>query len=69
MEPFQDLVIQYRGGDSSWRHEWLEFQNAIVGSYQPMGNGVDGLRAMEIAIAAYQTEKESRVVEVDFSNS
>lgn len=67
-DPFQDLVIQYRGGDSSWRHEWIEFRNAIAGRYQPMGNGVDGLRAMEIAMAAYQAEKESRVVEVDFSN-
>ena len=66
--PFQDLVIQYRGSDASWRNEWQEFRNAVIGAYQPMGNGVDGLRAMEVALSAYQAEKESRVVEIVSSN-
>jgi predicted dehydrogenase len=64
-EPFQDRVIQFRGADVSWRDEWREFRAAITERRQPLGNGVDGLAAMTIALVAYQAEREKRVLPVD----
>jgi predicted dehydrogenase len=62
--PFQDHVIQYRGGDISWRDEWREFVAAIRGNREPIGNGIDGLASMRIALAAYQAEREHKVLRV-----
>ena len=63
--PFQDRVIQYRGGDISWRDEWREFVAAIKENREPIGNGADGLAAMKIALAAYEAEKQKRVLTID----
>lgn len=52
--PFSYKTIEYRGGDKSWNSEWVEFTQAVESRQQPMGNGEDGLRAMEIVMAAYQ---------------
>ena len=35
--PFQDQVIQYRGGDISWRDEWREFAAAVREQREPVG--------------------------------
>jgi len=35
--PFQDHVIEYRGGDSSWQSEWREFKAAIAENRTPLG--------------------------------
>lgn len=68
--PFQDHVIQYRGGDISWRDEWREFVSAIKENREPIGNGADGIASMRIALAAYQAEKEHRVLRItDFVES
>jgi predicted dehydrogenase len=60
--PFQDHVIEYRGGDNSWRDEWREFTAAIREGREPIGNGVDGLEAMRISVAAYEAEKTRRII-------
>lgn len=60
--PFQDRVIQYRGGDISWRDEWREFVAAIRENREPVGNALDGLQAMRVALAAYDAEKQGRVL-------
>lgn len=60
--PFQDHMIYYRGGDRSWHDEWKEFTSAIKENRQPMGNGDDGLAAMKLGLAAYQAEREKRVL-------
>ena len=36
--PFQDHVIEYRGGDSSWQSEWREFKAAIAENREPLGS-------------------------------
>ena len=56
--PFQDQVIYYRGGDKSWDAEWLEMAAAIEEGREPVGNGMDGLEAMRIALTAYESEKQ-----------
>jgi predicted dehydrogenase len=63
--PFQDQVIQYRGGDISWRDEWREFVAAIKEKRQPVGNGIDGLVALKIALTAYEAERQKRVLAIE----
>jgi predicted dehydrogenase len=62
--PFQDHVIQYRGGDISWRDEWNEFVAAIREDRAPLGDARDGFEAMRLALAAYESEKSGRYVKL-----
>jgi predicted dehydrogenase len=62
--PFQDHVIQYRGGDISWRDEWREFVAAIRERRTPTGSAEDGLAAMRVALTAYEAERQRRVLAV-----
>ncbi|HMP88828.1 MAG TPA: Gfo/Idh/MocA family oxidoreductase [Kiritimatiellia bacterium] len=62
--PFQDHVIHYRGGDRSWHDEWREFTSAIKERREPIGNGLDGLAAMKLGLAAYESEKTGRVISI-----
>jgi len=60
--PFQDHVIEYRGGDISWRDEWREFATAIQENREPLGNGLDGLEALRIGLGAYDAEKRRQFI-------
>lgn len=60
--PFQDRVVEYRGGDVSFRDEWKEFASAIQQNRQPPGNGEDGAAALRIALAAYEADQQRTVV-------
>jgi predicted dehydrogenase len=60
--PFARQTIEFRGGDSSWKSEWNEFIRAIAENRQPIGNGEDGLRAMEIVDAVYSAAKTGQSV-------
>ena len=60
--PFQDHVIQYRGGDTSWQSEWNEFKAAISEGREPLGSGVDGLECVRAALASYHAEASGTVV-------
>jgi len=61
--PFKDTVTEFRGGDISWKEEWREFMRAIEEKRAPLGDGRDGLAAMRMALAAYESEKQRRFVE------
>jgi len=60
--PFRDTVTHFRGGDISWREEWKEFLSAVREGRQPLGNGEDGLAALRLGLAAYDAEKQGRVL-------
>ena len=62
--PFQDHVIEYRGGDISWQSEWREFKSAIAEGRQPQGSDVDGLEAVRATLAAYAAEKSRTIVNI-----
>lgn len=62
--PFESRVIEYRGGDISWRDEWNEFLRAIKEGRSPLGDAHDGLAAMRIAEAAYTSEAKKSVIEI-----
>jgi predicted dehydrogenase len=63
--PFQDHIIEYRGGDASWQAEWREFKQAIGENRVPLGSDIDGLETVRAVLAAYQAEKSHSVVQIN----
>lgn len=55
LKPFAEEVIEFRGGDSSWYEEWKEFVACIEEDREPSGSGDDGLVAMRLVHAAYES--------------
>lgn len=62
--PFFHKTVEYRGGDISWQREWENFAAAIAGEEPVVGDGADGLRAMEIVAAVYSASETGRTVEL-----
>lgn len=62
--PFQDNVIQYRGGDISWKKEWADFKASIDTGSKMMGDSLDGVSAMKISEAAYASDAQKKVIKV-----
>lgn len=60
--PFQDQITEFRGGDRSWYEEWKEFVAAIEEEREPIGDGKDGLEAMQIVFAVYESARSGKVV-------
>jgi len=54
-EPFKEEIIEYRGEDLSWEEEWREFKSAIAENREPLANGYDGLQAVRLAYAVYES--------------
>jgi len=55
-------TIEFPVQDVSWRNEWEEFKSAIEEHRQPIGNGLDGIRANAVVEALYHSQKENRVI-------
>lgn len=64
LEPFREEVIEFRGEDRSWYEEWQEFATAINENREPLGNGCDGLQALKLAYAIYESARKSCVVKL-----
>lgn len=60
--PFTEKVFEYRGSDMSWKTEWEEFISAIENNSNSLDDGQDGLEAMRIIFAAYESSKKGRVI-------
>lgn len=63
-EPFKDETTEFRGGDRSWFEEWKEFVGAIKENREPLGNGYDGLEALRLVYAIYESAANGRVVKL-----
>jgi predicted dehydrogenase len=63
-KPFEEKVIEFRGEDISWREEWKEFLSAINENREPLGSAYDGLEAVKLAFAIYDSAAEKRVVKI-----
>ncbi len=61
-EPFKKEITEFRGGDRSWYEEWKEFAAAINENREPLGNGYDGLAALKLANAVYESAASGRAV-------
>jgi predicted dehydrogenase len=62
--PFTEEVMEFRGEDRSWHDEWQEFVAAIKEGRDPLGNAADGLEAMRLVFAAYESAKAGRTIEL-----
>jgi predicted dehydrogenase len=62
--PFAEEVVEFRGADRSWEEEWLEFVFAIREGREPSASGEDGLAAIELAYAIYDSARLGRIVGV-----
>jgi len=62
-----ETVWDYDTGDPSWAMEWAELLDALREGRQPMGNGQEGLRAMEIVDALYHSARVKAIVSVERS--
>jgi predicted dehydrogenase len=63
-KPFEDDTTEFRGDDLSWYEEWKEFQACIEAGTPMMGIGMDGVEALRLAFAAYQSDKTGAVVKL-----
>lgn len=46
--------------DTSWIEEWKEFKSAVREGREPIGSGIDGLRANEVIQAIYESSATRR---------
>lgn len=65
LEPFKEETTEFRGGDQSWREEWKEFVTAIEEKREPLGSGYDGLEALRLVYAVYESDRSGRVVRME----
>jgi predicted dehydrogenase len=63
-EPFKQEVIEFTSADNSWNMEWQDFSEAIINGRQPLANGDDGLQAIKIAYALYESNTIGKVVQL-----
>jgi predicted dehydrogenase len=63
-KPFKETIIEYRGNDVSWLEEWKDFSSAIKMNAEPLGNGYDGLQAIKVAHAVYDSMNTSSVTKL-----
>jgi len=62
--PFSEEVVEFRGDDRSWLEEWREFATAVKEGSQPLGGGEDGLVALRLVYAAYESARSGKTVAV-----
>jgi predicted dehydrogenase len=51
----EETCEDFDGSEGSWAQEWHEFTSAIAEHRQPLGSGLDGLRAAEMVHGAYES--------------
>jgi predicted dehydrogenase len=55
--PPDEEVYEFALPDCSWGLEWNEFRSAIAEGREPIGNGDDGLQAMKMIEAVYESAR------------
>ena len=60
--PPSEEVTQFQGPDRSWHEEWEEFTAAVREGRQPLADGRDGLAAMNVIAALYESARTGRAV-------
>jgi predicted dehydrogenase len=67
--PFVYETTEFRGGDISWKDEWLAFLDATNTGAEVLGSGTDGVEALRIVFAAYEAARLGRRITLASSNS
>jgi len=60
----QEEVIEFPPGDVSWAHEWQEFVCAIQENRRCLADGTDGLQALRLVAAAYESSRQGTVIQL-----
>jgi len=55
-------TFEFEGPDTSWRDEWAEFCAAVREHRAPLADGHDGLQAVRIVHAIYESSQAGRMV-------
>lgn len=55
--PFSETAIEFRGPDCSWHEEWRNFRAAAAASPPTAASARDGLEAMRLVFAAYESAR------------
>jgi predicted dehydrogenase len=63
-EPFKQEMIEFTSGDNSWYYEWENFVMSISNKKQPLACGNDGLQAINLAYAIYESSNSGRTVQL-----
>jgi predicted dehydrogenase len=63
-EPFKQEIIEFTSGDNSWYYEWEDFIMSIKDKKQPLASGNDGLQAIKLAYAIYESSNSGRTVQL-----
>jgi predicted dehydrogenase len=63
-KPFREEVTEFRGEDKSWALELEDFILAIKTGREPSGNGRDGVEALRMVFAVYESAKRLSPVEI-----
>jgi len=58
--PFGEEVAEFRGPDVSWARQWDEFVSAVEEGREPLTGGEDGLEALRLVFAAYDSARQRR---------
>lgn len=59
-KPFEDKSWEFRGDDTSWKDEWKDFSDAINLKRTPLGDAKDGLEAMKLVMAVYESNASGK---------
>ncbi len=62
--PFSETVTEFNKDDISWRGEWNEFKSAISEKRTPLGSGEDGLAAVKVAYAVYESSEQGKAIKL-----
>lgn len=65
LKPFAEEIIEFRGKDRSWYEEWKEFIGSVKENREPLGSGYDGLVAMQLVSAAYESAQRHSFVNLE----
>jgi predicted dehydrogenase len=63
-EPFREDVTEFCGEDRSWHEEFKEFDASIAEDREPIGNGSDGLEALKLVFAVYQSATTGTAIDL-----
>jgi predicted dehydrogenase len=55
-------VFDFLGEDKSWEEEWREFRSAVIEQREPIGSGIDGLKANMVVEALYKSSSMNKPV-------
>ena len=64
-KPFAYDTTEFRGGDISWKQEWLTFLSAIKSGQEPIGSAKDGLESLRVVFAAYESARTGRRITME----